>query len=356
LSGIIVGGESLEGFDAEQFDYNIVLPYGTTELPEISATAQGSASCSDISIDTTENTATINVLSQDGSINTYNLAFSIALSDNSSLLDISLGGVSLPDFNSDTLFYKIIHPIGTKESELLGVDDVSYVKGDENQLVAVSSEINDVGNLVIIIVVTAQNGVSQRAYVIEHIILKSNNALLADIIIDGKSLEGFAPTKFYYEYILKFGATTVPDIEYVKAEEAQQVEIDPSPEYRHVNDTTFIYVKAEDGTEIRYSIYFKTSDKNPGEKPTKDDVCFDLYADGVWKASSSKNNVSIRIFDTAGRLAYKSNVPVSDPNNDVCKGEIGSMFRVERKGKIYIWVFIYNNKERIYGASGKFVY
>ncbi|MDR1544425.1 MAG: hypothetical protein LBS50_08490 [Prevotellaceae bacterium] len=344
-------------FASQQFDYEIILPYGTEILPEITWEGQiqitdyHSIIYDDSGIDGATGTVTIEVTSQDESTtNLYILTFSVAKSDNSKLDDILLKEVSLSDFDADTLFYTIYYPIGTAESELLTAADVVGVKSDPNQTVNVS----EVENHIIVITVTAQDGVSTTVYVIEQVILKSDNALLANILIDDVPLKDFSPTKFKYVYKLPFGVAEVPDIKYVKSEETQEVEISAP---RYVNDTTFIWVTAEDGiTENIYKIFFEVSDENPGETPTAADVCFSIYsyADGVYKASTTKNNVSIVIFDTSGRLVHKANIPLSDPNDDLCSGEVGVKFNFGlRKGQIYIYTFIYNGKKRIVTKDNK---
>ena len=360
LTDIIIGGESLSTpangyvtdnlFEAEQFEYTVTLPYGTTALPaglpEISATGQGAETCFTINIEQeNDSTIIIDVTSLNGNVNTYSLNFKIALSNNSKLEDILINGVSLDNFHSDTLYYEIIYPIGTQENELLDIEDISYILGDSNQDVVVS--IDDSHRIVII--VTAQDG-SQTVYVIEQIILKSDNALLADIVIDGKSISDFEPTKFHYEYLLPFGASAIPTYIGVKQEDSQSINYTQN----HVEETSYIFVTAEDGSENVYSILFSATGKNPGDKPTKDDVCWSYYADGTFKFSSSRNNVTIFIYDTAGRLIYKAGVPVSDPNSTICDSENGAMFRATKKGQVYVFSFVYNLKQKI--TSGKFLY
>jgi len=357
LADIIIGGESLTStangyitdnlFDAEQFEYNITLPYGTTVLPTISATAQGSAECSSINIATTGNVVNIDVLSQDGSVNSYDLYFTVALSDNSQLLDISLRGASIINnftYNNGTFEYNIQYPVHSNLSVLATDADITYVKAEEHQNVAVELEPD---GTTIRITVTAQDG-SQTPYVITQEIIKSNNALLADILIDGKSIQDFDPNVFEYTYLLPLGSTQIPTVEGIKQEDEQELEYS----LNNVGEATYIIVTAEDGSENVYSILFKESTEVIGLEPTKNDVCWGFYGDGV-KFTSTKSNVSIMIFDLSGRVVYKSEIPVADPNYDVCDAD-GATFSSQRKGEIYLFTFIYNNKKKIKDANGKF--
>jgi hypothetical protein len=175
--------------------------------------------------------------------------------------------------------------------------------------------------------------------------------LLADILIDGKHLEDFEPERFNYVYFLPFGATAVPEVDYVAQEEVQEVSVI----YGRVNEDTKINVVAEDQvTFASYKVTFTTSTDDPSLFPTTKDVCFSFIASGEWKASSTKNNVSVVIFDELGRLISRAEVPVCDPNDDLCSNPIGITFRIPQKGGLYFYSFIYNNKKKI--TTGKFVW
>jgi len=360
LADIIIGGESLKAiangyitdnlFDAEWSEYNITLPYGTTELPTVSAVGQGSENCFEIEIETIGNVVNIDVISQDGSINSYDLYFTVALSDNSQLLDISLRGTSIIDnftFNNGTFEYHIQYPVNSDLSVLATDADITYEIGEEHQTVTV--ELEEDGTT-INITVTAQDG-SQTPYVITQKIIEANNALLRDILIDGKSLSGFNPMNFYYEYTLELGATEIPTFEGVKQVESQTVECIGN----NVGEISYIIVEAEDGSENVYRILFKESEENIGLEPKKNDVCWKFYGDGVL-FSSKKNNVSVMVFDINGQLVYKADIPVAESNaEDICKAETGATF-TGQKGRTYAFTFIYNGKKRIQGTSGKFAF
>ncbi|MDR1761494.1 MAG: hypothetical protein LBR55_03490 [Bacteroidales bacterium] len=358
LDDIFIGSKSLKEltdgfisnvlFDAEVFEYKIELPFGTSSLPEITAIAQGSEECSTVEIDIAEDwTTTIEVISNDGKdVSTYTLTFTVGLSKNSKLDHIHINELPLEGFHRDTIEYVIYYPIGTNESELINsTDAVKYIRGDEHQDV----DVNIYEDNTIVLIVTAQNG-DRTAYAIKQVILKSDNALLADIIIDGKSFADFEPTKFDYVYQLPFSASAAPDFVGIKQEESQEVEHYPNP----LGKKSQIYVIAEDGNTFNvYTIMFVNTTENPGDTPNKDNVCFTINEDGA-KFASNRNNVSILIFNMAGRMVFKSEVPISDPNDNICQSN-GVIFRGGKKGEIYIYMFVHNEKTRIKDAAGKFL-
>ena len=85
LADIQVNGNNINGFNAYLNTYNVQLPYGTTEVPVVTASAQDAGATVTITQPTsTTGTATIHVAAADGTTtNTYTLNFSVAeLSDN----------------------------------------------------------------------------------------------------------------------------------------------------------------------------------------------------------------------------------------------------------------------------------
>jgi len=363
LDDIIINGEPLrenatgfrasEDFNSEIFEYEVTMPYGTTEFPVVTWLGQVNDYHSiTFTNNGFDNISVIEVISQDERfINEYFITFVVGLSSNSSLDNIYINGVPLENFHSDTIEYTIYYPVGTQESELItNIDDITFVKGDEHQSVVVSFD--EFEPTTIKLEVTAQDG-SLTVYIINQIILKSDNALLADIIIDGKSIEGFESTKFYYEYKVPFNAVSIPEFVGVKQEETQELEYSPNP----IDSISTILVIAEDNFTVNeYRIKFIRDTNNPGNIPTKENTCVVSYPDGTWKFSTNRNNVSIHIFDPAGRLVQKSDIPLADPNDDLCGSEIGVIFQNGKKGQVYVYMFVYNNKQKIQNASGKFFY
>lgn len=417
LKNIFVGGEPLdtlaegfkisEQFTRDDFEYYITLPYGTAQLPEIGwetelpETIYKSVTLTTEALATDDNgthgSATISIVSQDEmQSNEYTLHFDVALSDNNKLNDLYFVDVTYPSFkplfHPDSTTYDLLFDIGTQENDFPKPANVRYTKGDKDQTVNVAYATKNVqltdttltlayegylnngdtiaagqtatiaagdtlttqtdNKAVILVSVTAQNG-STNIYVVMFDIEKSNNALLKDIRIDGKSLKDFEPDVFEYNYTIAKGATTIPTIEGIKSDSLKQ-----TVEYgedRTDRFTQYIYCTAEDGTTNTYTIRFVESSINPGDAPNEEDVCWTTIGEGVFKASTRRNNVSVAIFDTAGRLLTKRDVPLIDPNDDICDaGAAGIIIRLQRTGKTLIYVFYFNNEKRV--SQGKFIY
>ena len=211
-------------------------------------------------------------------------------------------------------------------------------------------EVNQVDPVTIVVIVTAEDGETFNVYVINMEILLSNNALLKDIIVDGSSIRNFAPSQFEYTYLL-FPGAQVPEIEPIKGEESQQVFLSKAA----VGELTYIYVEAEDGTESTYTIHSTVSGDNPGDRPRSEDVCCSYRGNGSFKASTRRNNVSVLIFEPSGRLIERRSLPLVDPNVNICESSAdGEIFTYEKRGQVYLYVFIYDKGKVI--DSGKFLY
>lgn len=410
LDTLAANFKTTENFASDDFEYYITLPYGTAQLPAITWETQlpeaayksATLATKELAADRlgTHGSATISVVSQDEmQANEYTLHFTVALSDNNKLKDLYFVGVAYPSFeplfNPDSTTYNLLFEIGTTQSDFPKPANVRYEKGDKDQTVNVAyatqnAQLTDTtltlayegylakGNAidtiaagqtvtiaagdtlttlidnqaVILISVKAQSGAT-NIYVLMFAVEKSDNALLKDIRIDGKSLKDFDPNVFEYSYTIAKGATTIPSIEGIASDSLRQ-----TVEYgedRTDRFTQYIYCTAEDGTTNTYAIKFIESSINPGEVPSEEDVCWTAIGEGVFKASTRRNNVSVAIFDTAGRLLTKRDVPLVDPNDDICDaGAAGVVIRLQRTGKTLIYVFYFNNKRNI--SHGKFIY
>ena len=370
LDNIFINGEPLrtdaanftadKDFNSQISDYEVILPFSTTEFPAVGWIGQVADYHSINFINNGfDDISVIEIISQNQRvINEYSIKFAVALSSNSALRSISLNGKLLSGFNSEILHYTIEYPIGTQISEIINSENaVGFVKGDEHQNVAVNIEDDNT----IVIIVTAQNG-SWRVYVIEQIILKSSNAFLADIVIGNEPLrinansfhadKNFDPNIFEYEITLPFKDTDILNFDGIKQEEGQTIECIKKP----IDYTSTIIVTAEDGKmENIYKIKFVNSGISTDAVPTKENTCFTLY-DGICKFTTNRNNVSVLIFDLMGRLVFNSNVQLTIPENNLCESEIGVTFQNAKKGQIYIYMFLHNSKTKIDGASGKFFY
>ena len=84
-------------------------------------------------------------------------------------------------------------------------------------------------------------------------------------------------------------------------------------------------------------------------------MCWSYLGDGNFKSSTKHNNVSVLIFEPSGRLIDRRKLPLVDPNMQICEPSAdGEIFTFEKRGQVYIYVFIYDKGFLI--DSGKFIY
>ena len=253
LQGISIGGVPLEDFVSETTNYNYVLPQGTSVLPEITYT-QGDAYQSIVTTSNgVEGKYSIKVTSQSGLTKTYNINFSVYKSDISTLNDIKIGGISIPNFKPDSTNYAYELPIGTTS-----IPEITCEKGEENQTITIlKGNVNGTTN----IRVTAENGTSVTTYQIAFSVLKSTDANLINIKVDGVALDGFRKDSLNYVYTLGTEATSSPTIQVETEFPKQRVEITRPL----LEGTATIKVFSETGDS--YNIYtirfaFPQSDNN----------------------------------------------------------------------------------------------
>ncbi len=346
ISTTAVGFTSDKDFDANDFHYNIILPYGTVALPEITYVGQvADYDTIEVTTNGVNGSSVIKVTSQDQRrINEYTLVFAVAKSDNALLKDLQLEGETLKDFDPETFIYTVTYPVGTKMEDLPRGVDVTYTKGIDVQTVT----INDDDTLSIQVTVMAEDGVTLNVYVINMVILLSDNSLLDDILIDGVSIYNFSSTQYEYNYVLLPG-TMVPEVEGIKGEETQEVYVTKGA----VGEYTYIYVVAEDGSESEYKIMFIYTTENPSDTPDYEDVSWVPLGNGAFKASSLRQNVKVHIVDHTGLLRRIEDVEVIDPNEKITEAHVsGTILQFDRHTQILIYVFVHEGKII---SSGKFI-
>jgi hypothetical protein len=357
LANIFIGEEPLtkyarsfdsdKSFSSEEFIYNIVFPYGTEQLPEITWEGQVADYASIVMVgDSVRGKTIITVTSaNEYNVSDYELYFDVRKSDNAYLKSLAIKDKPVAiDFDSIEFEYVVTFPIGTDTASLPTKDDILF----ERVLATQSVEILQESPTSIAVLVTAEDGIAMNAYSIKFEILLSNNTLLKDLKVSGISLANFTPTQNEYTYML-FPGATIPEVDFVKGEESQLVDIT----YGNADEPTYIYVEAEDGTLGMYVINFVTTDRNPGDRPSYDDVTWTALGEGYFKASSVRENVKVMIFTADGVRVMTEKVGLVDPNDDIrLPHEGGTVIYLPNNRQIYIYAFVYDNKVI---ASGKFV-
>ena len=173
LKSITVNGEKVKGFAPETTTYNVELPFGTTDIPDVAATATSSkARVSITQAAAVDGTATIVVTAEDGiATQTYTVKFTVAesQSEDATLASISIDGTAIADFKADSLDYT--HTIAYAAK---AIPEVTAVVHDETANIDITQADAVPGKATI--VVTAQAGNTQtytvtisRAAAIKHL-------------------------------------------------------------------------------------------------------------------------------------------------------------------------------------------
>ncbi|MBR3648136.1 MAG: hypothetical protein IKN59_07100 [Paludibacteraceae bacterium] len=246
LEMIYLNSEELTGFNRELYTYNIVLPIGTTVLPEIDYTKADPTSTVTRSGDTALNAGAATVVltcsAQSGSQKQYTLNFTVAKSTDAHLAMMYQDGTALNGFDEDIFTYAVTLPYGTVTYPV-----VTYDKKEPAQTVVESGAGTDSVSLV----VTAEDGTTTCTYTVRFTILPSDNALLDMIFLDGDSLNGFQPAEENYTDTLAYTAVSLPVVTWTKGDDQQTVAMDVT------GDVVTLTVTAGDGvTTQTYTITF----------------------------------------------------------------------------------------------------
>lgn len=239
LQSIWLSNQPLEGFSGTVNDYQITLPYGTTELPAVDY-IQGDRWQT---VDTawTGQTLRIHVVAQSGAERTYSLSFTIARSQNALLQSIDLDGAQISGFYDRLFSYTVSLPYGTTSFPA-----VSWTEGDEQQ--TVDSVWTDQK---LTLHVTAGDGLTTAAYEVQFVILPSTNASLIMLYLDGRPVADFRPDTYQYTDTLPYGTEQFPAISWTTGDEQQTVTL------AQQGNEAVVTVTAGDGaTSEEYTITF----------------------------------------------------------------------------------------------------
>lgn len=260
LQDLKVAGSTIEGFAPNKFSYDYELPAGTTVLPEISCTQGDEYQRVYITKGGVKGATTIRVVAEDGDENNYTINFYVQKSESANLKNIFIGGVALEGFTPDVYSYD--YTLSASEATCPAIT----VEKDGNQEVVITKP---QGAGAATIKVIPEEG-AVNIYTINIFSAAGGNCDLADISVDGVTVEGFAPDKTEYDITLAKGTTVLPAITYVKGNEGQTVEL----RYGGVNGVTTISVMSAGGRFKAYYLNFSTE---------KSDVALlsDLKIDGV---------------------------------------------------------------------------
>ncbi|MBD0400259.1 acetylxylan esterase [Flammeovirga sp. EKP202] len=267
LSELLVDGKLITDFDASQESYSIELPYGSTEIPVVTATKNDEMASLVISeTDELPGASTITVTAQSGIEKVYVVNFTVTPpSEDNTLSELLVDGTLITDFDASTESYTIELPYGTTE-----VPVVTATKNDATASLAISETTELPG--VSTVTVTAQSG-AEKVYTVNFTITApSEDNTLSELLVDGTLITGFDPLVQNYTIELPYGTTVIPVVTATKNSETTTLEVE---ETQVLPGTSTVTVTAQSGAEKVYSVNFTIT------APSEDNTLSELLVDGT---------------------------------------------------------------------------
>jgi len=246
LSDLQVAGTQVAGFHPAVTNYEVVLPAGTTAIPQITATANFAATPVAITqAATLPGVATITVTSEDGfTTRTYLVHLHVA---NADLSAITVGGTALAGFNPAVTTYDVPLPLATTTPPT-----VAATLADFRSTMVITQATTIPGSATI--VVTAGDGTTTKTYTLNFRHL-STNANLSAITVEGTALAGFDPAVITYDFPLPLATITPPTVAATLADIRSTMVLTQAIS---IPGSATIAVTAEDGTTTKtYTINFR---------------------------------------------------------------------------------------------------
>ena len=246
LAAIYANGTLIEGFDPAEKTYNKVLAPGS-KYPEISYALKDEQTQSAVFGKIGDGQWKISVFAENGTPADYFVTYTIEKYSNATLKGLTVNGKTLtPAFDPEHFNYTLTIDEGDTLPQVLP-------EAREGQTV-VFFNLNDSTQQVIVYTESGAN----NSYTLAYDRVQSNNTLLADILIDGVSLEGFDPMKTNYVDSLdkkdKDGhpIKVVPNVFPIGQNAKQTI----TTYFSRIDGQTKIHVEAQDGTTNDYFIAF----------------------------------------------------------------------------------------------------
>lgn len=261
LSMIFINGEPLAEFVPSTFFYQVELPVGIHQLPEVAAQkGEVGQTILPINVDEDKHQATIKVLAEEDTYSsTYVVVFQFTMSDVDTLAMIYQDGKPLEGFDPQEKYYPLTLEVGTT-----AFPELSWQEGDDWQTVKMDTVEMNVNTLIRQIVVTSESK-HTRTYTVSYTIEKSDVDTLQMIFVDQKQLADFDAHKTVYYVTLSAAYANeldgaMPSVEYLTGDEYQVVSVLQLPEdsltskslgFKHV-----INVTAATGKMRTYTIHY----------------------------------------------------------------------------------------------------
>ena len=242
LKAIYYAGQAIANYDEEILTYRIALPYGTQDMPIITFTKNEDAQ--NVTLSSTDWEAQLQVVAADGTTQTYTITFYVSQSDNAQLTNITLDGEALADFAPTTSEYHISLPYDAGNT----LPEIGWSTADEQQKVVMTQT----DSYTVVLQVTAGDGETVNEYTLFFTVNPSPINTLADLQVNGTTVENFAADVYEYDFSYPSTATeadffTVEDIAFTLTDSAATATI-----VQQDKNTIIITVVAASGDVAAY--------------------------------------------------------------------------------------------------------
>ena len=244
LSDLTVDGTTVPGFSPSKYSYSYPVVSGNP-VPVTGATANDTASTVVITqAVAVPGQATVLVTAADGTQLTYVVNFYVA-GDDATLSDLTVDGVTIPGFDPDVFDYDYQVETGSP------IPVVGAVATDSMATLVITqaSTLPDTAT----VFVTSEDSLHTNTYTVNFLYTPNDDATLSDILVDGASLEGFAPDVYNYTYGVVVG-DLVPFIEGIPTDPNATVVDTQSEDVP--GDATSVVTAEDTITELTYTVSF----------------------------------------------------------------------------------------------------
>ena len=195
LRDLCSNGITVNGFNANTYDYYIELPYGST-LPTVTATKLSSNANMIIEQATIENPVATVTVSHGDQTKVYRIHYTIAALQSADLIDLQLDGTTISGFNPHLFNYNHLLLFGAEFPTVTATPRVDHAQVNIIQATT--------DNPTATVEVTC--GDLQQTYTIDFLFMPEFTADLANLFVNNTSVAGFHPDTLNYEAYILFGS------------------------------------------------------------------------------------------------------------------------------------------------------
>lgn len=227
---------------------------------------------------------------------------------NATITDLMVDGVTVEGFSPYVMDYTVSLPGGTSDAPA-----VTATTKNDNASVDVADAATLPGTTTV--TVTAADGTTTLTYTITWAVPLSSNAALADIMVDGASIEGFDGKTLNYIYNVPEGTTDVPVITVTTADANATAEITAAS---GIPGTTTILVTAQDGTTKTYKVNFQIASA-VGSLDNALILVYPTISNSDFKVKTDRASSIVTIFNAAGSQIIKQEIEGNEATIQVPK-------------------------------------